>query len=113
LQKRKCKTRRLAIYKTSKHYNRQRWLHGYLDFYQKKGNEWRIVQMSPDDYTKFNLERIITPSAFELPTNNTNSFITTNVRLFDPADDKVYNQGNLRWPLGDPVGFKTFNTFYR
>jgi hypothetical protein len=82
-----------------------------LDFYQKKGNEWRIVQMSPDDYTKFNLERIITPTAFELPTNNTNSFITTNVRLFDPADDKVYNQGNLRWPLGDAVGFKTFNTF--
>jgi len=82
-----------------------------MDFYQKKGNEWRIVQMSPDDYTKFYLEKIVTPNTYELPTNNTNAFLTSNVRLFDPADNKVYNQGNLRWPIGNPIEFKTFNTF--
>lgn len=84
-----------------------------LDFYQKKGNQWRIVQMSPDDYTKFNLKNnsAITPDAFELPVENVNAFITTNVRLFNPADNKVFNQGNLRWLLGEPVEFKTFNTF--
>jgi hypothetical protein len=68
-----------------------------LDFYQKKGNEWRIVQMSPDDFTKFNLERINYTNAYELPIDNTNAFIFKNVRLFNPADNKVYNQGNLRW----------------
>ena len=82
-----------------------------LDFYQKKGNEWRIVQMSPDDYTKFNLDEIITPNVYELPVENTNAFLTSNVRLFDPSDNKVYNQGNLKWPLGAPIEFKTFNTF--
>ena len=82
-----------------------------LDFYQKKGNQWRIVQMSPDDYTKFYLEDTITPNAFELPVDNTNAFLTSNIRLFNPADNKVYNQGNLRWFLGDPIQFKTFNTF--
>lgn len=82
-----------------------------LDFYQKKGTEWRIVQMSPDDYTKFNLEKIITPNAYELPVDNANAFLTSNIRLFNPVDDKVYNQGNLKWPLGEPVEFKTFNTY--
>lgn len=82
-----------------------------LDFYQKKGNEWRIVQMSPDDYTKFYLKDIVTPSAFQMPIDNSNAFLTSNVRLFNPADNKVFNQGNLRWLLGEPVGFKTFNTF--
>lgn len=82
-----------------------------LDFYQKKGDQWRIVQMSPDDFTKFNLDEIITPNAFEVPVDNTNAFLTSNVRLFDPADNKVYNQGNLRWLLGAPIEFKTFNTF--
>jgi hypothetical protein len=37
--------------------------------------------------------------------------MTSNVRLFNPADNKVYNQGNLRWLIGDPIQFKTFNTF--
>jgi hypothetical protein len=46
-----------------------------LDFYQKKGNEWRIVQMSPDDFTKFYLEKIVIPNAYELPIDNTNAFI--------------------------------------
>ena len=82
-----------------------------LDFYQKKGNEWRIVQMSPDDFTKLYLEKIVTPSAFELPVDNTKAFLTSNIRLFNPADDKVYNQGNLRWLLGEPIQFKSFNTF--
>ena len=81
-----------------------------LDFYQKKGNQWRIVQMSPDDYTKFNLEDIITPNEYELPVDNTNAFLTSNVRLFNPIDNKVYNQGNLRWLLGDPIEFKAFST---
>jgi hypothetical protein len=36
---------------------------------------------------------------------------TSNIRLFNPADNKVYNQGNLRWLLGAPIQFKTFNTF--
>ncbi len=84
-----------------------------LDFYQKKGTQWRIVRMSPDDYTKFNLkdENAITPNAYELPVDNVNAFMTSNVRLFNPADNKVYNPGNLKWFLGDPVEFKTFNTF--
>ena len=84
-----------------------------LDFYQKKGNQWRIVQMLPDDFTKFNLksETAITPSAFQVPTENTTAFITNNARLFEANGDKVYNQGNIKWLLGDPVGFKTFNTF--
>ena len=82
-----------------------------LDFYQKKGNEWRIVQMSPDDFTIFNLKGIITPDAYQLPIDNSNAFVTSNIRLFNPADNKVYNQGNLRWFLGDPIQFKTFNTF--
>ena len=82
-----------------------------LDFYQKKGNEWRIVQMSPDDFTIFNLKGIITPDAYQLPIDNSNAFVTSNIRLFSPADNKVYNQGNLRWLLGDPIQFKTFNTF--
>lgn len=82
-----------------------------LDFYQKKGNEWRIVQMKPDDFTIFNLDKIVTPNAFELPVDNSNAFITSNVKLFNPADDKVYNQGNYRWFLGDPFGFEKFSTF--
>jgi hypothetical protein len=41
--------------------------------------------MSPDDYTKFYLEKIITPSAFELPIDNTNAFMTSNVRLFQSS----------------------------
>jgi hypothetical protein len=67
--------------------------------------------MSPDDFPKFYLEKIITPSTYELPIDNINAFISSNVRLFNPADNKVYNQGNLRWFLGAPIQFKTFNTF--
>jgi hypothetical protein len=82
-----------------------------LDFYQQKGDDWRIVQMSPDDYEKFFLEKIITPNDFQLPVKNPNAFLTSNIRLFDPADERVYNQGDLRWFLGEPIQFKTFNLF--
>ncbi|MBX7227420.1 MAG: hypothetical protein K1X55_15405 [Chitinophagales bacterium] len=82
-----------------------------LDFYQKKGDEWRIVQMTPDDYANFYLKKIITPNSFQLPIDNPSSYITSNVQLFNPADEKVYNQGNLRWYLGDPIQFNSFNTF--
>lgn len=84
-----------------------------LDFYQKKGDQWRIVQFEPDDFTSFFLkkEETITPNSFQLPVENTNAFLTNNVRLFDNNDDKVYNPGNIKWPLGEPVQFKSFNTF--
>lgn len=81
-----------------------------IDFYQKKGNQWRIVQMEPDDYTKFYLKKIVTPNAYQLPIENENAFMTPNVRLFTP-DNKVYDPGNIKWLLGEPIYFKTFNTF--
>lgn len=81
-----------------------------IDFYQKKGNQWRIVQMEPDDYTKFYLKKIVTPNAYQLPIENENAFMTPNVRLFTP-DNKVYDRGNIKWLLGEPIYFKTFNTF--
>lgn len=81
-----------------------------IDFYQKKGNQWRIVQLEPDDYTKFYLKKIVTPNSYQLPVENEKAFMTPNVRFFTP-DNKVYNSGNIKWLLGEPVYFKTFNTF--
>ncbi|MBK8672473.1 MAG: hypothetical protein IPN93_05640 [Bacteroidetes bacterium] len=82
-----------------------------LDFYQQKGDQWRIVQMAPDDYTKFYLTKIITPNTFELPELNTNAFMTSNVRFFNPSEERVYNQGDLKWLMGSPIQFKSYNTF--
>ena len=66
--------------------------------------------MEPDDYTKFYLKKIVTPNAYQLPIENENAFMTPNVRLFTP-DNKVYDPGNIKWLLGEPIYFKTFNTF--
>lgn len=82
-----------------------------LDIYQKKGNQWRILQFEPDDYTTFYLKDSITPSGYELPIDNVNAFITSNVRLFNPATNQVHFPDRLRWLVGDPVGFNNSFSF--
>ncbi len=81
-----------------------------LDFYQKKGNQWRILQFEPDDYVTLYLKDTITPSSYELPVENADAFITSNVRLFNPATNQVHFPDRLRWFARDPVEFN--NAFY-
>jgi len=82
-----------------------------LDFYQKKGDQWRVVQMEPDDYTKFNLKAIKTPNAANLPVKNANAFMTVNPYFFEPTSNSVYYKGNTNWILGDLPTFGAFSTF--
>lgn len=82
-----------------------------LDFYQKKGTQWRIVRMEPDDNITFYLTDTITPGNYELPVNNVNAFMTSNAKLFDPASNQMYKAVGLAWFEGDPVEFNTFVPF--
>jgi hypothetical protein len=82
-----------------------------IDFYQKRGNQWRIVQMEPDDYTKFYLKGIKTPNAANLPVTNNNAFMTVNPYFFEPISNSVYYKGNTNWILGDLPTFGSFSSF--
>ncbi|MCB0507588.1 MAG: hypothetical protein KDD21_04730 [Bacteroidetes bacterium] len=82
-----------------------------LDFYQKKGNEWRIVRMEPDDYTKFYLKEIITPDEYMLPIKNENAFMTCDAELFDPETNKIHTQNKIKWIEGSPVLFNATLNF--
>ncbi|MBK9354488.1 MAG: hypothetical protein IPN09_11135 [Bacteroidetes bacterium] len=46
-----------------------------------------------------------------MPELNTNAFMTSNVRFFNPSEERVYNQGDLKWLMGSPIQFKSYNTF--
>lgn len=82
-----------------------------LDFYQKKGNQWRVVQMEPDDYTKFYLKAIKTPNVANFPVTNSNAFMTVNPYFFEPTSNSVYYKGNTNWILGDLPTFGSFSSF--
>jgi len=84
-----------------------------LDFYQKKGNEWRILQFEPDDYiTFYNIDSLATTD-YTLPIKNENVFITSNIELFNIQDDKIYFPAGILLLPGEPVMFdenKSFST---
>lgn len=82
-----------------------------LDFYQKRGDEWRIVRMEPDDHTKFFFDTIITPSSYELPIKNGHAFMTCNAKLFDPSTNKIHDNYKMKWLTGSPVLFNTLKDF--
>ncbi|HNM31197.1 MAG TPA: hypothetical protein PKM51_00490 [Chitinophagales bacterium] len=83
-----------------------------LDFYQKKGNEWRVVRMEPDDYTSFNLKEIITPKDYQLPvTDNVNIFMTCNAKLFNPSTNLIHTQNKMKWLLNDIPSFNSTFSF--
>jgi hypothetical protein len=82
-----------------------------LDFYQKKGNQWRILQFEPDDFTKFNFKDSITPNNYELPIDNENAYLTSNTRLFNPATNQIHFPYKIKWLSGAPVQFNSTKTF--
>lgn len=84
-----------------------------IDIYQQKGDEWRVLQFEPDDFTIFNLknEIPITPNDLELPVANKDAFMTSNGLLFSPKDSKIYDKGDLKWTKGSPVQFNHFEIF--
>lgn len=82
-----------------------------LDFYQKKGNQWRILQFEPDDHTKYYLKDSITPNIYSLPVENANAFITNNARFFDPASNQIHFPNKMKWLSGSPVLFNAFRPF--
>ena len=80
-------------------------------FYQKKGNQWRILQFEPDDFTKFNFKDSITPNNYELPIDNENAYLTSNTRLFNPATNQIHFPYKIKWLSGAPVQFNSTKTF--
>lgn len=82
-----------------------------LDFYQKKGNQWRILQFEPDDYINFYNKNAVSTTNNSLPVQNENIIITSNVKLFDINNDKIYYSFLIKWLVGDPVLFDQNESF--
>lgn len=82
-----------------------------LDFYQKKGSEWHILQFEPDDYIHFYFKNSVSTTNTSLPVQNENIFMTSNVKLFDINNDKIYFPNLIKWIVGDPVLFNE-NEFF-
>ena len=82
-----------------------------LDFYQKKGNEWRIIQFEPDDHIHFYMVDSLAPTEYTLPIKNEKAFMTSNVELFNIQEDKIYFPYKAKWYFGDPVLFNEKKSF--
>jgi hypothetical protein len=86
-----------------------------LDFYQKKGSQWRILQFEPDDYINFYNKNTVSTNNNSLPVQNENVIMTSNVKLFDINNDKIYYSFLIKWFVGDPVLFdqnEPFSTLF-
>lgn len=110
----KDKTTTTEIWEFTNLVNANLYNNGYLksiDIYQKKGNEWRILQFEPDDYINFNLRDSIATTIYSLPVKDENAYMSSNLKFFVPSNNQIYYPDNIKRFPEDPILFDAFMAF--